>query len=54
MPGIQPLEHLAAWRDLDPIPVGNFLQKRKIGRSNYCINLALYQVLMRGLEAGHA
>ncbi|MBU0588536.1 MAG: Fic family protein [Gammaproteobacteria bacterium] len=48
------VSRLTATRYLDTLVADGFLQKRKIGRNNYYINLALYAVLMRGQEAVHA
>lgn len=47
------VSRLTATRYLEALVADGFLQKRKIGRSNYYINLALYGVLMQGQEGGH-
>lgn len=39
------VSRLTATKYLDALVVGGFLQKRKIGRSNYYINLPLYEIL---------
>lgn len=48
------VSRLTATKYLDALVADGFLQKHKVGRSNYYINLALHQVLMRGQEGGHA
>lgn len=47
------VSRLTATRYLDALVTDGFLQKRKIGRSNYYINVALYAVLMQGHEGGN-
>ncbi len=39
------VSYLTATKYLDMLSAGGFLEKRKIGRSNYYINLALYEIL---------
>lgn len=48
------VSRLTATKYLDALVADGFLQKHKVGRSNYYINLALHQVLMRGQETGNA
>lgn len=48
------VSRLTATKYLDALVADGLLQKQKVGRSNYYINLALHQVLMRGQETGHA
>lgn len=48
------VSRLTATKYLDALVADGFLQKHKVGRSNYYINLALHQVLLRGQETGHA
>lgn len=48
------VSRLTATKYLDALVADGLLQKHKVGRSNYYINLALHQVLMRGQEMGNA
>lgn len=48
------VSRLTATKYLDALVADGFLQKHKVGRSNYYINLALHQVLLRGQETGDA
>jgi Fic family protein len=48
------VSRLTATKYLDALVADGFLQKHKVGRSNYYINLALHQVLMGVQEKGNA
>ena len=45
------VSRLTATKYLEALVVSGFLQKQKIGRSNYYVNLALHDILMNGREA---
>jgi Fic family protein len=44
------VSRLTATKYLDALVADGFLQKHKVGRSNYYINVALHEILMRGPE----
>jgi len=44
------VSRLTATKYLEALVVDGFLQKQKIGRSNYYVNLALHNILMHGGE----
>ena len=48
------VSRLTATKYLDALVAEGLLQKHKVGRSNYYINLALHQVLMREQEVANA
>jgi len=48
------VSRLTATKYLDALTAGGFLQKRKIGRSNYYINLPLFAILIRAEQGAAA